>query len=80
MILPPLALVIEICHFLPYFTEYKVLVCTPQGNLKVTEGAPYFHYIGAWGPHLGEGGGGGGGADMTLALMCTSMTGFRYVQ
>ena len=39
----------KICHAI--ITDYKALLCTPQeGAPKVTEGAPYFHYIGAWGP------------------------------
>ena len=41
----------KICHAI--ITEYKVLLCTPQERgPKVTEGAPFFHYIGAWGPHI----------------------------
>ena len=34
-------------------THCKALLCTPQeGGPKVTEGDPYFRYIGAWGPHI----------------------------
>ena len=38
---------------LAIITDYKALLCTPQeGGPKVTEGAPYFRYVGAWGPHI----------------------------
>ena len=41
----------KICHAI--ITDYKTLLCTTQeGGPKVTEGAPYFRYIGAWGPHI----------------------------
>ena len=41
----------KICHGI--ITDYKALLCTPQeGGHKVTEGSPYFRYIGAWGPHV----------------------------
>ena len=40
----------KICHAI--ITDYKALLCTrQQGGPKVTEGAPYFHCIGTWGPH-----------------------------
>ncbi len=37
------------CHCnLPFFA----IIMHSQGGLKVTEGAPYFRYIGAWGPQI----------------------------
>ena len=49
---------------MPIITDYyKALLCTLQeGGLKVKEAAPYFCYIGAWGPiftvRIRAGGGG----------------------